>query len=176
MNKRGISPLIATVLLIGFTIGMAAFVSTYIIKQTKQFDVQKIIGADELCSEVSFQVITDPEILNQCTLVEGSAGICPSGGGVKTISNALLKNKGSFKIWKFTINSENIPSYVIGDTVLGPASQLPIPNKLSFCQDGKINIVPSIKDGEGNLVECPSRTVTIIPEEMGFCNQVGVLE
>ena len=47
-----------------------------------------------------------------------------------------------------------------------------IENKISFCNDGKVNLVPHIKDEEGNLVECPSRTVTLIPS-VDLCSPGG---
>ena len=179
MNKRGISPLIATVLLIGFSVMMAALVSNYIIKQTKEFDIEKMIGSDELCSEVSFQIVpsSDQERIN-CVNVDDSVGIC-SEGPVKKLKSASLKNKGSFSIWKLTVNSESVGSYEFGAdentplvTPSGENKIISIDNKISFCDNGKVNIVPHIKDEEGNFVECPSRTVTLIPSH-DFCDAAG---
>lgn len=53
MSKRGISPLIATVLLVGFTIVMAGVVSTFIIKQTKEtFNPDKLLEDSTLCDQM----------------------------------------------------------------------------------------------------------------------------
>jgi len=177
MNKRGISPLIATVLLIGFSVMMAALVSNYIIKQTKEFDIEKMIGSDELCSEVSFQIVPSPDQEITCDDVAESVGIC-SDGLVRTLGSASLKNKGSFSIWKLTVNSESVGSYELGtddESLVTPSGEgkiADIENKISFCNDGKVNLVPHIKDEEGNLVECPSRTVTLIPS-VDLCSPGG---
>ena len=42
MSKRGISPLIAAILLVAFAVTLAALVSTYVINKTKEFAKQEI--------------------------------------------------------------------------------------------------------------------------------------
>ena len=54
MKRRGISPLIATILLVGFTIAIAAIVSSFLINQVEdEFKPDLIIKDSEFCSSVS---------------------------------------------------------------------------------------------------------------------------
>ncbi len=167
MNKRGISPLIATVLLIGFAVAMAAFVSTYIINQTKQIDVEQMIGSDELCSEVSLQVISDDNLCEEVDVPDGTVTSCSTR--IMKMPHAAFKNKGAFTIWEFVVNPEQLTSYnfsISNDVGLPPSSSGGV--NLPFCENHKIHIVPVIKE-DGALVQCPTRSVTIDPMEMGMC-------
>ena len=59
MNKKGISPLIATVLIIGFTVALAAVIITWggrFIQQT-QDDVDRSTQVGLMCSRLSFEII-----------------------------------------------------------------------------------------------------------------------
>ena len=57
-NKRGISPLIATVLIIGFTVALAAIIITwgsrFVIKTTE--DVEEQTDAGLLCSKLNYKI------------------------------------------------------------------------------------------------------------------------
>jgi len=54
--KKAISPLIAWILLIGFTVTMAAFISNWVIQQTKEtFQPEKLLESMS-CEGVSFSI------------------------------------------------------------------------------------------------------------------------
>lgn len=98
MNKRGISPLIATVLLIGFTIAIASIVSTVLINRAKSFNPEDYIGADIYCDSVAM---------------------------TSQISDSTFKlvNKGSFTIWQVTVDDLN--QKLNGDDGLSPGETTP---------------------------------------------------
>lgn len=94
MNKRGISPLIATVLLIGMTIVIAATVATFLINKTKQFDPSEVLADSEFCDQVNlginFKARTDDDILSFDSM----------GDNNYLTKGIIIKNKGSFSVHK----------------------------------------------------------------------------
>lgn len=93
-NKRGISPLIATVMLIGFTIVMAGIVSTFIIRQTKEnFNPDKLLEDSSLCDQM-FLGIEIPD----STKVKISNGANPSANNPPRLQGIYIKNKGSYAV------------------------------------------------------------------------------
>ena len=94
--KKGISPLIAAVLLVGFTIAMAAFVTNFLIQKTEEsFQPETIIGSSEYCDFVSLGYTVNGLTVTNFTAV----------GNVKNVSGIQVTNKGSFTIWKLTIQN-----------------------------------------------------------------------
>src|SRR3989344_2796864 len=86
MKKKGISPLIATVLIIGFTIVLAALVITW---GTKLF--QSSIESTKTSSEIS--------LICSSISLEGSATATKSGGSINFNSvNIEIKNKNQLGI------------------------------------------------------------------------------
>ncbi len=57
MVKRGISPLIATVLLVAMGVALAALVSTYVIKQTKAFKPESFIEDSPYCEDLNLEPV-----------------------------------------------------------------------------------------------------------------------
>src|SRR3989344_437354 len=98
MNKRGISPLIATVLLVAFAVALAGIVSNYVINKTKEFKPEAIVEDSLLCDEVSLGF--------SVTSVDGDPDVkCERAatGNIKYFKGLKLKNKGSFTIHKYQI-------------------------------------------------------------------------
>src|SRR3989344_2957906 len=88
MNKRGISPLIATVLLVAFAVALAGIVSTYVISKTKEFKPEAIVEDSLLCDEVNLGFSVDSDLSNvKCDSITDSTD-------VKYFKGLKLKNKG----------------------------------------------------------------------------------
>ena len=101
-SKKAISPLIATVLLVGFSIVLAGIVTTFVINKTKEFQPEKIIEDDLLCDNVAIDItVPDINLLSYITASDGTT---------KLLKGLNLTNKGSFTIHKVTINSPGFPS------------------------------------------------------------------
>lgn len=152
MNKRGISPLIATVLLVAFSIALAAMVSTYIIGKTKEFKPEAIIEDSLLCDNVALDYSVESTGINPLTLQALS-------GNLKKLTGLKLVNKGSFTIYKYTMNApgvstlNNIPLKGKNDaggdvTNLKPGESLGFEIGLKVTADKLIKIIPIIQDPE----------------------------
>ena len=141
-NKRGISPLLAAVLLLALTISMAAVVSNYVIKKTKEFNPEKLTEESIYCESVSLgYMITDPEKLG--IYEQGKAGFDhdPITGnpiivpGVSLFAPITLINRGAFSIHQFIINApglESRPSLIYDENLK--------PSVLKPGKDNKYNI------------------------------------
>ena len=57
MKKRAISPLIATVILVGFTVALGAIVSTYLIKQAKGFNPESFVEESPYCESIVLEPV-----------------------------------------------------------------------------------------------------------------------
>jgi flagellin-like protein len=132
--KKGISPLIATVLLVGLTIAIAAFVITFLVeKTTDNFKPDIIIGSNEYCDLVTLGHNVDP------------ASLCEKSGGY--VFGVALTNKGSFTIHKVTISAEGFPNSE-GNITLKPQEQIPIftPYNADPTIKHLVKVVPWIQD------------------------------
>jgi len=83
--KKGVSPLISYVLLVGFAIAMAAIVYNFVITQTEKLNPDEMTGTKEICNEMAL----------------GVSEICSTGTGIKL----TLSNKGSFTVHKINIDT-----------------------------------------------------------------------
>src|SRR3989344_3410021 len=86
--KKGISPLIATVLIIGFTIAIAGIVTSFLLNSSKDIKFEKFMEDNEFCDQVAISI----------TEAYCSGPICP----------ITLKNKGSFNIYGVIIHSDTV--------------------------------------------------------------------
>jgi len=139
LNKRGISPLIATVLIIGFTISLAAVIISWGQTFTRQIQQETETSSNEQIA-CATEVVFD--INNACKIM-GSPN-----GEVKVI----VKNDGSRKIDKFLVRS-----YRAADNV--------VQNELTFNDDGipafgiePQTYIPAYTSGTG-----PTKLVELIP-------------
>src|SRR3989338_826000 len=57
MSKRGISPLIATVMLVGFAVALGAMVSTFLIKEAKDFKPESFLEDSPFCEGVVLEPV-----------------------------------------------------------------------------------------------------------------------
>ena len=119
MKRRGVSPLIATVLLIGATIAIAAIVSTFIIQQTKKFEPEKMMGESTFCQDVVLG-LKFPDGAPDCQEVADMPDGC------KVIGNPILVNKGSFGITKLAVGADKLSSgeLRLSEDRLGPGKKL----------------------------------------------------
>jgi|SRR3989344_2671540 len=173
--KRGISPLIATVLLVAFSVALAAIVSNYVINKTKDFKPDAIVEDSLLCDEVSLgYVIKDPTVV-----------MCESvGSGIFKLDGIKLKNRGSFTIYKYQITSPGLGTGTfqkaekVGatnpDGSLAPGEENEEYYKLGFKdQPNKlIKINPVIHDPEsGEEVLCTKSQLIINYQQL--CEDLG---
>lgn len=105
-KKKGVSPLIATVMLIGFTIAMATVVSTFIIKQTKEtFNPENLIEDSSICDQMSLGVNVKEANLK----IEKSTQTASNLYYIKGIS---IQNKGSYAVRGFVISPDSMKSEI----------------------------------------------------------------
>ncbi len=169
MNKRGVSPLLAAVLLVAFAITLGAIVSNYVINKAREFDPEKIAEASILCESVSLGYTADENLHLE-----------DQGGGISTLEPVTIINRGSFSIHKLIITAPgqvsqtypiNTPLKYIapGDSNneynisigLDPASS-----------DKRIKIVPVINDREKNkFVQCAERQIVFDWSQL--CMDIG---
>ena len=95
-NKRGISPLIATVLLIGFTVAMAGIVSTFIIKQTKETFNADLLDDSSICDQMSLGVYADATKL-----------VISPGTTINYLKGVYIQNKGSYAVRGLVVSTSN---------------------------------------------------------------------
>src|SRR3989338_1842940 len=106
-SKRGISPLLASVLLVALAITMAAIVSNFVINKTKEFNPEQIAEQSLFCDSVSLgYTINDPDKLN----IYGENDNDPNTGKrinakVSLFSPVTLINRGAFSIHQFIVNA-----------------------------------------------------------------------
>jgi len=189
-NKRGISPLIATVLLVAFAVAMAAFVSTFVIKKTKEFKPASFVEDSALCDSVTlaYDIIKDPTSTPPDKL---KLSLAPGVTNTYLIEGLSLRNKGSFSIYKITINAPGQSSdldftkKLASPKGLTPSTSTfakdPDPGFITFAfkrdpKNKNIKIVPWVKDPdkdpadpESNVV-CSKKVLLIDPVDL--CHKV----
>ncbi len=175
-KKRGISPLLAAVLLVAFSITLAALVSTFIIKKAREFNPDVIAQESVLCDGVSLgYTVSQADI--------GTFGISRPNGApasVEVLGPLTLTNRGSFSIHRLIITAAGVPSvqHIFTDPpgVLSPQQgnnratiSIQVNRNLP---DKEIKIVPVINDTEKNqLVRCTDKQVSI--DYVKLCTEVG---
>lgn len=154
MSKKGISDIIAWVLLIGFTIAMAAFVSNWVIEQTKKFNPEGAVGGPKIyCEDV---------ILNIENIIKRD-GDC-ADEGVNFIGTFTLKNKGKFIIYNVKGLGPGAGKISLPDGKLAPGESKDI-NFGFLCKESgnEIELIPLIKV-EDKEYYCSDSSVTINDE------------
>ena len=111
--------MIATVLLVGFAVALAAIVSTYIIKQAKSFDPGAFLEDSPFCEDMALEPLvvdgvvgsTAPNIWPKATVgVPISTADCTRGGTPPAcfIQGIGFKNKGKFSLVAARIKAPGI--------------------------------------------------------------------
>lgn len=174
-KKKGVSPLLATVLLVAFAIALAAIVSTYVINKAREFDPSSIAQSSVYCDSVSLgYTINDPNLL----------GFVTKTGGYKFLSGLTLVNRGTFSIQQLIITApgqgtrtypiidKSVTPYKVGKIKPGADNKYPIELQLNTVSRPEvIRIVPVIMDIEKNqLVECTDRQLIFNYQEL--CQEV----
>ena len=137
--KKGISPLIATVLIIGFTIAIAGIVTSFLLNSSKDIKFEKFMEDNEFCDQVAISI----------TEADCSGGInCP----------ITLKNKGSFNIYGViihsdTVNTEAMPYFSDDETI----------SDNEILKPGKILKDGATGDGIDQAYSLPKEKVTLTP-------------
>ena len=170
INKKGVSPLIAAVLLIAFTIALGAIVSTFLIKKTQEFKPEEIAQQSTFCEAVTLGYTASNE--------DGDERLIITTGETQLLKNLILINKGSFSIHELVITSPGFTSrsqkifdeegiIVLGGIAPGGRYtidiQIYIDTEIGIGSANKeIKIVPKVKDPEtGKLVICPDRQMVL---------------
>lgn len=174
-NKKGISPLLAAVLLLALTISMAAIVSNYIIKKTKEFNPDTIAEQSTFCESVTLgYTIQEQDVPKFKVYEEGdddplNPGKKISGDGVFLLSPITFVNRGSFSIYQLIINAPGLQSTVYpiinAKKRIEPGANNKYVTSLQINPSDKnrqIKIVPVINDSEKNvLVKCTDRQLIV---------------
>lgn len=152
LNKKGVSPLIATVLIIGFTIVLAAVVMQWgggFVRQLTEEQAQKS-EAQTTCIELNFEITSVDTTTNTVSLLNNND---------KTISKFLIQ-----EIDGTTGNSNTLT----GTATLGPYESegvvLTLPAGVTLESGDKIRVIPYVKLEGGEEVGCGadmSKTYTI---------------
>lgn len=171
-NKKGVSPLIATILLVAFAITLAAIVSNYVISKTKEFKPDLIVQDSLLCDEVNLGFSVDPP-----TDTQVKDWFCLSNSNPPVLAGINIINKGKFAVWKYHKNIDGndfvIPD-VAGIYVSGALTAPLYPEKKqqmlfqikpSLVDHTKqvIKLTPIVRDPEkpDTLITCPRSTLSI---------------
>ena len=175
MQKKGISPLIATVLLVAFSIALAAIVSTYVVQKTKEFKPEAIIEDTLLCDEVYLDYRIDADEDGYTLSYEQvSANL-----EIYKLKGLKIVNKGAFSIHKYVINSPGLETSeqfltqnnARKELIPGEERELEIGLR-NDPNDKLIKITPIIKDPEKEVfVKCSKRQLIFDHERL--CNDVG---
>lgn len=123
-NKKGIESLIAWVLLIGFSVGLAVFVTRWSLQQAQKSTsgVEEMVMGDIQCSDVAI------------------SGHCDG-------NNIIIKNKGTLNIIGYKKGSDTIPT-MLKEKILRPNL-----GELTLDANPKITIIPIIEI-DGKQVMC----------------------
>ena len=170
--KKGLSPLIATVLLIGITISLAALVMVWgqaLFKQTTE-DTGKSAQAEINCiSKV------------QVDILNASCDGVPGGGPGGTPMNLIVDNKNEEPIHGFIIRFYSASGNVETITISSVGFALPLDSfnartysvPYSGGEITKVDVIPQIKLDDGTLRACGQKidTFTLIsPNLEGGCS------
>ena len=172
-NKKGVSPLLAAVLLVALAITMSAIVSNYIINKTKEFNPEQLAEGSIFCESASLGfTVPDPAKLAVYKDIDPVSGNKINGQGVNLFGPITLVNRGTFSIHQLIISAPGLQSlnYLIleqGGKVSsikpGANNKYLISMQVNPANPNKeIKIVPVIKDTEKNhFVKCTDRQLII---------------
>ncbi|MBI2148539.1 hypothetical protein HYU23_02570 [Candidatus Woesearchaeota archaeon] len=175
--KKGVSPLLAAVLLVALAVTMSAIVSNYVIKKTREFNPEQLAEQSIYCESVALgYTIQDSSKL----AIYGQGENDPARGdpikskGVFLFGPITLVNRGSFSIHQLIISAPGLQSLTY--PVFGKDNKITelkpgVDNKYTLSMqvnmdntklDKEIKIVPVIKDIEKNqFVKCSERQLVI---------------
>jgi len=180
-NKKGVSPLLATVLLVALAVTMATIVSTFLIKKTQEFNPDQLAQQSLYCESVSVGYNVPDALKDQLGIYHEGAddplnqGKKISGKGVAFLYPINLINRGAFSIQYFIVNAPGLESKRNTNsdnqdqiTVLKPGKSpdneytTMIQVNEDYKKSTEIAIIPVIKDLEKNqLVQCTDRQLII---------------
>lgn len=150
ISKKGISPLIATVLILGFTVALAAIIMNWGAKFTR--DIQQSTSESATANVVCSQDVV-LEVQN----------VCRTASGANNVYNILVANDGSADVVKFNIRLYKSMSDVVSDTLeeTVPGFSLKTLTSTKAPTGGirKVELIPSIKI-EGKTVTCSSNIIS----------------
>ena len=139
-TKKGISPLISWVLLIGFVVGLSLMVGSWVRNQAQSTtdDVVKNVESDIRCSDVAF-----------------NANVTDCAGSPKL----NIANTGKFSIVEVRVRQPS-PGGTEPYTLLIPVNQLKTQALNNFVNTLEADIIPVISVGKKNVV-CSARKVVV---------------
>ena len=176
--KKAISPLIAWILLIGFTVTMAAFISNWVIQQTKEtFQPEKLLESMS-CEGVSFSITT-------ICIDNVVIGDCPEGNKYY-FDQIKVKNKGAYTIRNITILSlyEHLPQNKLPrvfnafiEYYLKPGDEKEMNFKGEICikpdKKNEIKLIPAIEK-DNKVSYCTDNAVILNNEAIGKIEQCTI--
>jgi flagellin-like protein len=175
ITKRGISPLIATVLLVGFTIAMATMVTTFLMNKTQEeFDPESIIKDSEFCDSVSLGYTID-------SIGEPDGLRLDDPGGIYGFK---LKNKGAFTITNVTVSvngntrdPQSLYDYEDSNKIITlkpkKSTELRIFGSPTFPE--KLEVIPWVKDPRDEVfVICPGKKLVINLKDVAGVEREGL--
>ena len=150
MNKKAISALIGWVLLLGFTITVAAFVTSWVIGQVGKFNPEDVVGGCNIyCEDVSMSI--------EGIVQTGTEGIC--NNGMPFLGTITLRNKGKFTIREL----EGLGQQVNFDVVeIKPGQESDV--EFFFCilsEDNSVEIIPIINVEDEGECSCTESSAVI---------------
>lgn len=146
MKKRGISPLIATVLLLGFTVVLSVIVVTWVSQtvQEEQDKTDDLVQANNKCLDI---VGAYSETFNY---------------GPGTYNLKLLNNKGiDFEFRVLWMDSAGSIGNQSNSSVAKYSSVIVNSNAVSEGTYSKVKVIPFVNVGDGKFVDCGSTEISI---------------
>ncbi len=156
--KRGISPLISAVLLIGFSVALAAVVSTFVIQKTKDFDVGSVVSSS-YCEEVVLGIGSQGPTFNYDASSLDSS--------LLLLQDFTLTNKGAFTIRQLSYTAPGLSSvtYPLQGDVEPIQSGQSTPLTFSYpagTSEGDFKFTPWIQDPETmEYVPCEAQQLVV---------------
>jgi len=158
MNKRGITPLIATVLLIGLTVIIALIVYVFVTNLAEE-------QIEETGNEADISLLCTRE-------VNLETEFC----GVDQSLTITLKNRGEINLSDLNIfidsstTTESFPSE--GELISYVKKSFTIPLEMDISDITRITIVPVITSG-GNVGSCPEEVIEVDGSNINSCGICG---
>ena len=159
ISKQGISPLIATVLIIAFTVALAVIVINWGTSFTR--DLQ-----DNTSNSADFQISCAQEVVysikSACVTTGGALNVVVSNDGSKALDQVIVRTTSlnSAATQQYTTSPSSVPPVnppVAAEfaevTVVVPAGSFPTPA-------AKVEVIPYITAGNGDSQPCSSNKRT----------------
>src|SRR3989344_3325796 len=149
LNKRGISPLIATVLIIGFTIALAAVIISWGQTFTRQIQQETETSSNEQIA-CATEVVFD--VTNGCQIVAGNqVKVIVKNDGSRIIDSFLIRSYQAAdnvaqNSLSFATNGNGIPAFGIESETYSPSYTLVGSTKM-------VELIPVVTI-EGKQVTC----------------------